>query len=160
VSAENRGYSSFETDGERYYDVSAAITIVIRDDKPMSFEAWEKLRNFKGGYKLTLNHVTKTIPYSALRDCSSIVSISASALTDVENFVFASCVNLATASLPAVVTVGESAFYGTGLREISLPAAGSIGDSAFEYCKNLNKVSLLNVVECQGDSIYFFRKKL
>ena len=40
---------------------------------------------------------------------------------------------------------GESAFEGTGLKEINLPVAKKIERDAFRYCNNLTKVELANV---------------
>ncbi|MDR2515897.1 MAG: leucine-rich repeat domain-containing protein, partial [Spirochaetaceae bacterium] len=49
---------------------------------------------------------------------------------------------LTTLTAPAVISIGEAAFLGSGLQSVSLPLATAIGDSAFLECLSLVEARL------------------
>jgi hypothetical protein len=55
---------------------------------------------------------------------------------------FMGCSRLTTLNAPAVLTIGEAAFLGSGLVNVSLPLARAIGDSAFLDCSSLAQAHL------------------
>ena len=64
----------------------------------------------------------------------------------IEQRAFVYCTNLnSVGETASVISIGESAFQGTGLEEITLPATKEIARYAFENCSNLTKVDLPKV---------------
>ena len=64
----------------------------------------------------------------------------------IEDRAFVNCTNLISVGETAsVISIGESAFAGTGLEEITLPATKEIATFAFNNCSNLTKVDLPKV---------------
>ena len=66
---------------------------------------------------------------------------------------FRDCKNLTKVDLPNVTTIGEYAFKGTGLKELTLPATKEIANYAFKNCSNLTKVDFANVTTI-GESAF------
>ena len=55
-----------------------------------------------------------------------------------------------------VENIGDSAFYGSSLSNISIPdSVTSIGDGAFEYCCNLTSISIPDSVTSIGDGAFY-----
>ena len=64
----------------------------------------------------------------------------------IEDRAFVNCTNLISVGETAsVISIGQSAFEGTGLEEITLPATKEIANNAFTNCSNLTKVDLPKV---------------
>ena len=61
-------------------------------------------------------------------------------VTSVGENAFLRCSSLTSVLLPNVTTIGDSAFYGCGLTEVSLPNVTMIRMSAFSHCENLTSV--------------------
>ncbi len=68
---------------------------------------------------------------------------------------FKNCTNITSVKLPkGCTTIGDSAFYNSGITEFSLPSDfnGSIGKHAFEDCKNLKLGSLSGATTLDNSS--------
>ena len=74
--------------------------------------------------KTVILKVCKTIEESAFVNCTNLISVGETA---------------------SVISIGESAFIGTGLKEITLPAIERIENYVFRNCSNLTKVDLPKV---------------
>lgn len=69
---------------------------------------------------------------------------------------FSNCYNLAeVVNSQYIISIGQSAFEGTGLKEITLPATKEIGYSAFKDCSNLTKVDLPKVSTIKSFAFVF-----
>ena len=71
-------------------------------------------------------------------------------ITEIKNYTFYNCDNLASVSMQNNVTsIGESAFRScTNLASVNIPnSVTSIGESAFEYCSNLESIKIPNSVK-------------
>ncbi len=77
-----------------------------------------------------------TIGESAFKNCSSLkaLDLSATAVTEILKYTFYNTESMTTCALPqALVTIGEYAFYNTGIENLTVPATvTTIGVSAFE----------------------------
>ena len=61
------------------------------------------------------------------------------------------CGALEEASLPSTLkSIGESAFYDSGLKAVEIPAGAAVGGSAFAYCSSLESVVLGEKVSLGG----------
>ena len=65
-------------------------------------------------------------------------------VTAIDAHAFQNCGKLKSVSLPSTLTtIGNEAFYRTGLTSISIPASvTSIGDFAFQYCDNISSIRI------------------
>ena len=65
-------------------------------------------------------------------------------VTAIDAHAFQNCGKLKSVSLPSTLTtIGNEAFYRTGLTSISIPASvTSIGDFAFQYCDNMTSITI------------------
>ena len=94
----------------------------------------------------------KTIAEGTFSGCSKLNNISLpSTLTSIQSTyssrAFGGCSSLTSISLPIkLATIGNYAFYGSGLTNLHLPAAiRSIGSSAFANCSNLKNYYIYTV---------------
>ena len=81
----------------------------------------------------------ETIVY-AFNTASDIASFSSETVAEVKPYAFAYARNLKTVNLPALVTLGEYAFAGSGLTSISLNV--NVSSNAFIDCASLETVEL------------------
>ena len=65
-------------------------------------------------------------------------------VTAIDAHAFQNCGKLKSVTLPSTLTtIGNEAFYRTGLTSISIPASvTSIGDFAFQYCDNMTSITI------------------
>jgi len=66
------------------------------------------------------------------------------------------CVKLKNINFPSTLTeIGDSAFYGTGLEEVTLTGAlQTLGDNVFDTCYDLKKVVFPNSITNMGSNIF------
>ncbi|MBR5524651.1 MAG: leucine-rich repeat domain-containing protein, partial [Clostridia bacterium] len=80
-----------------------------------------------------------------LSGCSSLSAVTlCDQLKDLPQGMFANCVALTAVRLPSsLTTIGNSAFQGSGIRQITLPdSVTTISMYAFRYCEALEKITL------------------
>ena len=92
-------------------------------------------------------NITK-VGFSAFMNCSKLESIELTNVVSIENHAFHSCTSLTKLSdiynrLPSLTSIGEMAFYKTGLTTIIADSVTKIEQGAFSECPNLTYVSLL-----------------
>ena len=91
----------------------------------------------------------ETIPEAAFIECTSLKNINIpSTVKTLEFKAFFGCKALDDITLPAEIeSIGQSAFEGTGLKEIDLSnVKKGYGDLSFGHCKNLESVTLSSYV--------------
>ena len=74
----------------------------------------------------------------------NLVVTMGSNVTAIDAHAFQNCGKLKSVTLPSTLTtIGNEAFYRTGLTSISIPASvTSIGDFAFQYCDNMTSITI------------------
>ena len=96
------------------------------------------------------NDITEIKNYT-FYNCDNLASVSMqNNVTLIGESAFRSCTNLASVNIPnSVTSIGESAFSScTNLASVNIPnSVTSIGKSAFEYCSNLESVKIPNRVK-------------
>lgn len=76
-------------------------------------------------------------------------------ITEVGQYALAGCTALAEFNFAPLTAIGNHAFWGTGLVEVTLPTAITALDTAvFENCRALTAVTLPNTLTVLGDSIF------
>ncbi|MHB9294917.1 hypothetical protein PilKf_00649 [Pillotina sp. SPG140] len=119
--------------------------------------------------------VEGTLDIPPFRYFGALRTVSGENIGRINDFAFAYCEALETASFPEVTTIGESAFYYTALETADFPHITSISESAFKYtalketifqevteigteafsgCYDLVKVSFPKVTEIGADVFY------
>lgn len=80
------------------------------------------------------------------RGCTSLTKVNLpNNLKELPNGMFSECSSLKNINLPEITSIGDKAFYKSGLTKIKLPTSTRIiGGWAFEECKNLEKVDFSN----------------
>lgn len=83
--------------------------------------------------KITLNSATTTIGEGAFEGCTSLTSVTGTAVTSIEAEGFKDCTSLTTLSMSSLLTIGERAFSGcSALNTLRLTKLNNLGDYAFE----------------------------
>ena len=79
-----------------------------------------------------------------------------SGVTSIAPNAFSGCWPLDEISLPeGLVTIGDGAFSGSGVKEITLPSSvTTIGKSAFSFCSKLTEITIPNKVSALADSTF------
>lgn len=86
-----------------------------------------------------------TLPYQFFDGCSALTSVSIpSTITKIDIWAFANCTSLRSIALPSSLkTIGDLAFYKSGLTSISLPnGLQTLGDHAFADIPTLTEVTI------------------
>ena len=81
-------------------------------------------------------------------DFSSVTNLMISeGVTSIESFAFSGCNGLTSVTIPSsVASIGERAFYGSGLKKLRLPESGErIGEWAFCRCDALETADLKHI---------------
>ena len=93
---------------------------------------------------LTLPTTLLSIGTSAFDGCSALTSINlgATKVTALPYRCLARTSALSSAELSEIITAGEEALYGSGIKNIDMPAARSIGSFAFAGMERLETVNL------------------
>ncbi len=92
-----------------------------------------------------LREFTQSAFYQEDLCLTSLYSISAPNVTDVEYMAFMNCTNLTEVYLPKVITISKNAFYYTNIASADFPTALSVYGNAFCKCYNLSHVNLPKV---------------
>ena len=97
------------------------------------------------------------LPNWAFYNCTSLTSVSMSALDEIAPYGFSGCTGLQEINFPAVRAIKAYAFQNcTSLTEVYLPGSGlSLATSVFDGCSNLTKITLTNassITDCKGAS--------
>lgn len=141
----------------RKLDLSEAVFTALPD---------EFLSNTEGLVEVSLPEILTAIPSNAFYNCTRLLKVTAPGVTSVGRYAFYNCRNLSDFDIsgvtvidynafsncwkfnPAVIssdlkTLGESAFYNTGVTEVVIPdGINKISTSAFASCHALTKVTL------------------
>lgn len=72
----------------------------------------------------------------------------------IEDGAFTNNPNLQTFDFSSITSIGDSAFFNTGLTEVVLSNTTSYGNSVFANCKNLNKVTINTDITTLGNSLF------
>ena len=99
-----------------------------------------------------------TPPYSGDITIPSTVNYNnkSYAVTSIGDSAFMYCASLPSITIPEGVTsIGDSAFYWSGLTSITIPeSVTSIGDGAF-YCSGLTSITIPEGVTSIGDGVFY-----
>lgn len=86
-----------------------------------------------------------TIEGYVFSDCTSLESVNLNGATVIPEYTFRGCTSLTSYTFDAnIQTIGEGAFYGSGLTNLDLTGATaltSVGKAAFADCKSLTSVT-------------------
>lgn len=98
-----------------------------------------------------------TLGRFAFHDCRNLQSVdfTKATISELPSGTFRGCTSLQTALFAGTVTsVGDRAFYNSGIRSVSLPGAVYVGDYAFALAPRLEQVVLAS--NCKlGDGAFF-----
>ena len=112
-------------------------------------------RNCSGLISITIPDSVTSIGSSAFYGCTSLTSIVIpDSVTSIDRYVFYDCSGLTSITIPdSVTSIGSSAFDGcSGLTSITIPdSVTSIGSSAFDGCSGLTSVTIPNSVTSIGE---------
>jgi len=119
--------------------------------------------NIAGGVNVTVPAAIDGVDVVAIANrfvsSSNITSIdmAAAPITSIGNSAFRDCNYLTSATLPStLITIGDSAFYGSGLLSITVPSSvTTIGEDAFRGCNYLTSVTLPSSVTTIGKSAFY-----
>lgn len=150
ASVKQIGRSAFED----CFDLSTIhLPDSILDIGDLAFRDCDNLRSVTLPSKL--NHLGA----SAFESCDKLKEIKLpSSLAVISPFLFFNCHSLSACDIPiGVISIGESAFSGTALRDAILPAGlNSIGKSAFSGCRNLSNAQLSESVTKIPDKLFYY----
>ena len=92
----------------------------------------------------------------AFHGCTLLANLECSiSLTTVSGYAFANCPLSPRLELPGAMTIGDMAFYGTGVEEVLLPSVISIGANAFDSSPNLERVVASDSLESVGKLAFY-----
>ena len=100
--------------------------------------------------------MVKTICPYALYGRTNLTSVNFPSCTEIKEHAFNRCVNLTTANLQSVKTIGNGAFYNCNIITASFPAATFIDTQAFYRCYNLKSLYLMGSSICKLSKSYAF----
>ena len=97
---------------------------------------------------ISQNMNISTIGDDVFYNCSSLSSIVIpSSVMSIGNYSFYNCKSLTTVNIPTLATsIGDGAFFGSGLTSIDIPNVSAISSYAFYSCTNLTSVTIPNTV--------------
>jgi hypothetical protein len=97
---------------------------------------------------ISQNMNISTIGDDVFYNCSSLSSIVIpSSVRSIGNYSFYNCKSLTTVNIPTLATsIGNGAFFGSGLTSIVIPNVSAISSYAFYSCTNLTSVTIPNTV--------------
>ena len=92
----------------------------------------------------------------AFHGCTLLANLECSiSLTTVSGYAFVNCPLSPRLELPGAMTIGDMAFYGTGVEEVLLPSVISIGANAFDSSPNLERVVASESLESVGKLAFY-----
>lgn len=95
-------------------------------------------RSISGAYE---NNRITTVGEYAFYACQSLVAVNLGACVEVLDSAFSRCIKLKTVNAP-LISIGNSAFSGSGLETIESSRITSLGDGCFRSTRNLVSISL------------------
>lgn len=120
--------------------------VIVEVELPESLETIDGREAFTKAYSLKKVNIPSkitTIPYQCFNECTALTTVTGCAgVVIIDEFAFKKCpltdtdVNI----FSNVTSVGQIAFYNSGIASINLPKATSIGSKAFAKCLNLTTV--------------------
>lgn len=84
---------------------------------------------------------TKVMPYSCYNR-TALTTVNIPNATEVGDYAFSGCSNIATLNATALKTVGERAFEANKITSLNMPALTSTGQYAFYNCNRLETINL------------------
>lgn len=92
----------------------------------------------------------------AFENCTGMETLKLSSITSIGDFAFKNCSLITEVILPATITsIGNEAFYGTGLKEICIPnAVLTIGYGAFAHCTSMTDAIIGSAVTTWNETPY------
>ena len=94
----------------------------------------------------------------AFRGCSGLISVVIpDSLTSIDTYAFDGCINIETATMPACAI---SSVPKRSLKTVTITSGESIIGGAFQYCDNLESVTLPESITFIGNSAFLECKKL
>ncbi len=103
--------------------------------------AEEMFRNCSNLSKVNLPKDVKEIPASIFDGCKNLSITIPQGVTHIGDKAFAGC-DLGNVSLPQLTHLGSEAFAGSNIMNLSAPSLSSVGESAFARCSMLEAISL------------------
>ena len=150
--------------GESAFDGSGLTSIIIPDGVTSIGEG-----AFGGCNNLRQITVAPGNPtYDSRNNCNAIIEAATNTLiagcqntiipdgvTSIGASAFSDCENLTSIAIPnSVISIGECAFYGSGLTSIIIPdGVTSIGESVFDDCESLMSITLPASIEEIGKAM-------
>lgn len=97
---------------------------------------------------------TSVLTEGMFANCTKLSAITLSKdLTTIPKEAFANCTALTSMNLKSMLTIGESAFAGSGLKEVVIDNAQTLGYGAFSGCEGLSKINVS--VETMGKNAFY-----
>jgi hypothetical protein len=127
----------------------AGDTLVVQGSEQLNTDGWAALQNAPAQYELVLANGQTSIPAgNSLAAFPNLLSLTAETVTQVGKMAFMGSAVLRSVSLPAAVSIAESAFNTCPeLKEVYLPRVSTLGGDVFAGCSRLEAVSLPAVTE-------------
>lgn len=108
----------------------------------LEIDDWYVLRGLTSNYHLIVETLNTEVPNDALQGCNYLKSAIFSNVTQVMEFSFTRCYNLANVSFPELRSFMFQPFaYCYALTEIIFPKATMVGGATFRNCNSLRKAS-------------------
>ena len=120
--------------------------VIVEVELPESLETIDGREAFTKAYSLKKVNIPSkitTIPYQCFNECTALTTVTGCAgVVIIDEYAFKKCpltdtdVNI----FSNVTSVGQIAFYNSGITSINLPKVTSIGSKAFANCQKLTTV--------------------
>lgn len=151
---------------EAVYDINHSANQIFKDMGTQAFMNCESLTSpscnentvFDGKQQYAGCTSLKTIRTEVLTPgmfsgCTALETVDISAQEAIPDNCFEKCTSLTAFDLSKVITVGKSAFAGSGIQSVSTVSAQSIGNAAFNKCTDLKEIDI-NVTKIDASAFY------
>jgi len=118
-----------------FYGCSNLIQVEFEENSSLTCIPMRTFQNCVSLESIVLPEGISLLEQAAFRDCASLNSVVIpESMTTLDKYAFYGCNSLKNIDLKNVTSLGDCAFYQSGLTKITMPHITSIGTAAFRYC--------------------------